>query len=189
VVLLFAALGLGALATYVTTNASAAHVAPELRKPTSPKDAPAVDVNVQPTASQLASSGVTSLRLPVIEGQTVTLGSSQEIPTGVAPAVFAANEALKAAHVTEARALGVDIQHGVALIDFNDSIRDGVGSAQEASFIEAMQRTLGQIPGVDKFQITVEGKPIESLGHFEISDPVDVIRPDQKSADSKNAGG
>lgn len=187
-VLLCAALGLGALATYVTSTPSATHVPPELRKtPVAPTPSTVQNTD-KPSAAPIATEEPTSLRPPLINGQMVSLGASEPIPYGTKPAVFAANEALRAAHVIEARALGVDLQNGVALIDFNSAIRDGVGSEQEASFIEAMQRALGQIPTIQKFLITVEGKPIDSLGHFEISTPIDVIRPDQASASTKPFG-
>jgi hypothetical protein len=122
-----------------------------------------------------------TLLLPLVHGDDVVLTSGSDQPgPAEEPAVFLANQSLKAVHADSAKALSVQVKDRVALIDFSQEIEDGFGSSQEASFIKALQVSLGQLPDVDRFQITVGGQPIESLGHFEVTDPIDVIRPTAK---------
>lgn len=119
-----------------------------------------------------------ALMLPVVHGEDVVLSSAADQPAqGEEPAVFLANASLKAVHAEGARALSVQIKDRVALIDFSSEIQDGMGSSQEANFLKALQVSLGQLPDVDKVQITIGGQPIESLGHFDANEPIEVIRP------------
>jgi hypothetical protein len=120
----------------------------------------------------------TALLTPDVHGENVILAASTVQPAaGEEPAVFLANASLKAVHSDSAKALSVRVKNRIALIEFSPEIEDGFGSFQEANFIKALQMSLGQLPDVDKFQILVNGQPIESLGHFEVSDAQDVIRP------------
>ena len=71
---------------------------------------------------------------------------------------------------------------GVAWADFNAALVAHFpgGSGRESLLLLAILRTLGQFPGVRAVQITVEGKPIESIGgHEEISGPQAVPAPAQ----------
>jgi hypothetical protein len=52
----------------------------------------------------------------------------------------------------------------------------GIGSMQESTLITAWQVAFGQLKDVQKVQIEVDGRPIESLGHFEIDQPLSVVR-------------
>ncbi len=52
---------------------------------------------------------------------------------------------------------------------------------EEGYLIKAIQMALGQFKDIDKFQIIVDGKAVDSLGNIDLSKPVDVIRPGQKS--------
>lgn len=135
------------------------------------------DAPVQPER-HVESRQKTTFSVPSVRGDDVVLSTSPDQPApGEDPAVFLANQSLKAVHADGAKALSVTVKDHVAMIDFSPEIEDGFGSSQEASFIKALQVSLGQLPEVDRFQITVNGQPIDSLGHFELTDPVDVIRP------------
>lgn len=79
------------------------------------------------------------------------------------------------------RVLSVTLRDsGVAWADFNEALVANFpgGSGQESLLLEAILRTLGQFPGVRAVQITVEGKPVESIGgHEEINGPQAVPEP------------
>lgn len=74
------------------------------------------------------------------------------------------------------RLLGVDITDGLAKVDFSREFRDKFagGSEGEALIIQVILRTMAQFDEVKKVQILVEGKPIETLGHADLSAPLDV---------------
>jgi spore germination protein GerM len=72
--------------------------------------------------------------------------------------------------------LGVNVKDGLAKVDFSREFRDNFtgGSEGEALVIGVILRTLSQFDEVKKVQFLVEGKPIESLGHAPLSEPLDV---------------
>ena len=74
----------------------------------------------------------------------------------------------------------VNISEGLATADFSRQLRDNFhgGDTQESQTVNAILRTLGQFPTVNKVQILVDGQHIDSLGGLiVISDPLPVIRP------------
>ncbi len=72
--------------------------------------------------------------------------------------------------------LGVEVKDGLAKVDFSREFRDNFagGSEGEALVIAVILRTMDQFDEVKKVQILVEGKPIDSLGHADLSEPLDV---------------
>ena len=81
---------------------------------------------------------------------------------------------------------GVKIENGLATVNFSTELKSNFhgGDTQEAQAVNSILKTLGQFPTISKVQILVDGSPVESLGgHFEISEPLDVIRaPETKQA-------
>lgn len=78
------------------------------------------------------------------------------------------------------RLRGVKIDDRTATVDFSGEYQKNFhgGDMQEAEAVNSVLMTLGQFPSIDRVQILVEGSPIDTLGgHFEISEPLDVIRP------------
>jgi spore germination protein GerM len=74
----------------------------------------------------------------------------------------------------ETRVLNVSVKDFVAYPDFSAEItRLSVGSQGEALVVAAIANTLTKFPEVERVQILVEGKKVESLaGHVDISQPV-----------------
>lgn len=72
--------------------------------------------------------------------------------------------------------LGVEVKDGLAKVDFSREFRDNFtgGSEGEALIIAVILRTMAQFDEVKRVQILVEGKPIDSLGHADLSQPLDV---------------
>lgn len=71
--------------------------------------------------------------------------------------------------------LGVHVKDGIAYADFSRELKDNLNpsSTNEALLVNSIVHTLTQFKDVEKVQILVEGKRIESLGgHLDISSPI-----------------
>lgn len=70
--------------------------------------------------------------------------------------------------------LGANIRDGVAYADFSGKIMyPGFGSEGELAMVSAIVDTLCDLPGIEKVQILVEGKVVESLGgHVLVDSPL-----------------
>ncbi|MCW3062809.1 MAG: Sporulation and spore germination [Capsulimonas sp.] len=82
---------------------------------------------------------------------------------------------------------GVKIEDGLATVNFSPEFKSNFhgSDTQEAQAINSILKTLGQFPTISKVQILVDNAAVDSLGgHFEISDPLDVIRT---TVDAKQA--
>lgn len=74
------------------------------------------------------------------------------------------------------RLLGVTVKNGLATVDFSREFRDNFtgGSEEEGLLIGATLKTLGQFPEIKQVIFLVEGKPLDSLGHLDLSGPQSV---------------
>lgn len=72
--------------------------------------------------------------------------------------------------------LGAEVKDGLAKVDFSREFIDNFtgGSEGEALIIAVILRTMAQFDEVKKVQILVEGKPLDTLGHADLSQPLDV---------------
>lgn len=187
ILMLCAALGFGAFAAYVKSTPGALHVLVDRRRDADePLAAPERSAPIRHHTEAPAKLAV-SVKALVVQGSDVTLGESEEVPQGVTPEQFMADEALKAAHV-DAKLTHVSVQNGTATVDFTSDIENGMGSEQEGAFLNALAVGLGQFPSIDKFQVTVGDKPVDSLGHIDISDPQDVQRSPAQSPAASTLG-
>jgi len=189
--MLSAALGVGVFAAYVRMTPSAGRVPDDLRRESTraalAAEPPAPKVTRKP---EVTIEAAPRLMVPEVQGEKVKLvRATNPLPDGDKPIVFVANETLKALKLDKARALGVHVKDGIAIIDFNSELNQGFGSSEESILIKALQMGLGQFKEVEKFQIRIDGEIVESLGHFEIVDPVDVIRPGQKTEEPETTTG
>lgn len=74
----------------------------------------------------------------------------------------------------EAELLSIEVKDGVAILDFSQEFqtKHWGGSAGETMTIDSLVYTLTEIEGIDKVQVLIEGKAIESLaGHYDWSEP------------------
>lgn len=77
------------------------------------------------------------------------------------------------------RLLGVRAQNGTLQLNFSKELTDNFsgGSDDEAALVNAISSTAGSFPNVERVQILVEGKPVESLGgHIDLSHALPVTR-------------
>lgn len=72
------------------------------------------------------------------------------------------------------RVLGVKVEKGLATVDFSREITHlNVGSRGEVLVLAAIANTLTKLPEIERVQILVEGKKIETLaGHVDITQPL-----------------
>lgn len=77
------------------------------------------------------------------------------------------------------RLRGVKLEGGVATVDFSQELvrNFGGGSAGELMLVYSLVNSLTQLPGVHAVRLSVEGKPLETLGHLDLTEPV-TPRPD-----------
>lgn len=183
-ILLLCVLGGGVLAAYVKLSPQAF--------PTSPKSnsgTPEVSVQAQTTETPATTqSGTTALLVPEVYRDDVRLNKPVgEVPEGEQPEVYLINQTLASLQVPDAKALGVDVHDGLATVSFNPEIQKGYGTMEEGFLIKGLRMALGQFKEIDKFEIAVEGKPVDSLGNIDLSSGVDVIRPRQLTPDGPDS--
>ena len=74
----------------------------------------------------------------------------------------------------------INIADGTATLDFSRELVANFhgGDTDEANAVNGILKTMGQFPTVNKVQMLVAGRPVESLGGMlVISQPLTVIRP------------
>ncbi len=74
------------------------------------------------------------------------------------------------------RLLGLKVRKGLATVNLSHEFRDNFtgGSEAEGLTMGAFLRTLSQFPEVKQVEFMVEGKPLDTLGHLDLSGPQDV---------------
>jgi germination protein M len=77
------------------------------------------------------------------------------------------------------RLLSATVQNGALQLNFSPELTENFagGSDDEAALVNAITSTAGSFPNVERVQILVDGKPIESLGgHIDLSQAIHVSR-------------
>jgi len=84
------------------------------------------------------------------------------------------------------KVLGLELKDGLASVNLSKEFRDNFqgGSDAEAMTIGALLKTLAQFPKIKHVRLLVDGKPLETLGHLDLSEPLDV-----KWTGQENGGG
>jgi germination protein M len=78
-----------------------------------------------------------------------------------------------------ARLLGATIRDGTLQLNFSPELTQNFegGSDDEAALVNAITSTAGSFPNIERVQILVDGKPVESLGgHIDLSHALPVSR-------------
>ncbi len=68
----------------------------------------------------------------------------------------------------------VKVNGGLAMVDFTPEIQKGYGSSEESELINGLLKGLAEFDQIQRAQFSVQGQPLESLGHLELLEPVDV---------------
>jgi spore germination protein GerM len=74
------------------------------------------------------------------------------------------------------RLIGLNLKNGTVTVNLSSEFTDNFhgGSEAETLIMESILRTLSQFPNVKKVRLLVEGKSIDTLGHLDLSGPLDV---------------
>ena len=169
-----AVLGLGALAAYVKYG-GASKVPPEMQRVP----------NLQRPSSKNEHSTV-DLVTPSRNGTELKLDKHQsDVPAGEDPRLFALNHYLRQSKImpADAKAIGIQVKDGVALIDVTPSFNQSFGSLDEEALLKGMTTTLAQFKEIQKVQFFSEGKVVSSLGNVDLSEPIPV-RSDSVASNS-----
>lgn len=178
VILLFlvGASGAAALGLYVRSGHSTVPQE-DRRLPVAVEQAPPTKPTEEPKQESAAQANVL---VPTMSGMDLTFKTeSRPLPQGVNPMVFAVNEYLKQipAVPKDARLIGVEVINHTAIMQFNHPFGDNTyGSEDEKAVLDGLCATMGMFPDVNEIKLEVEGKGIDSLGHVELSDPLQVTR-------------
>jgi hypothetical protein len=170
ILVLLGTTGLVALGVYVRHS-------PPLTKPRESATPP--PLTPAPTTESTKREITATVFTPSISGDNLELTARQTtVPDGQDPIVFVVNAYLLEAKVTptDARALSSQIRNGVAYLDFTPSFAQTYGSIDERTLLRGICSSIGQFPDVSKVQFQVEGKPMDTLGNVDLSQPIDVIR-------------
>lgn len=186
-----ASAGFAALAAVVRQSPEAApgelkpqfrHQAAIVPTPLLPSEAPAKrskDEKPSPVAERRV------ILYAAIVGETPTLSKEAILRQGEDPRERSLAETMKSLGYGDVRVLNVDVERGSAMVDVNAALTsEGFSSTSEAALVEALARTLGQFGEVKRFQLRIDGQIVDSLGHLELSEPIQVIRPGEKADES-----
>ena len=104
--------------------------------------------------------------------------TEKEVPEKADKYVFAINEFLSAAKVTEtaAKATTAVVRGKVLYIEFTDAFATGYGTEDEETLVNGVCRVAGQFKEVNEVQFMSGGKPINTLGSVDLSSPLSVQR-------------
>ncbi|HTQ10068.1 MAG TPA: GerMN domain-containing protein [Fimbriimonadaceae bacterium] len=183
--LLFGAVGVAAVGFYVSRTPQAQNVPPDLQRHVSAQSPGS-------PSSQPAAKGPDSARVltPKSKDGDLTFDTSTEpVPEGNDPKVFALNRFLENTKFvpSNARAVGVTVQDGVAYVSFTEGMGQRTyGSSDEATIIQGICKTLAAFPEIQKVQFEIDGKPMDSIGNVDLSQPLDV-NPQDGSATQTGA--
>ncbi|MBX7132795.1 MAG: GerMN domain-containing protein [Fimbriimonadaceae bacterium] len=66
---------------------------------------------------------------------------------------------------------------GLAELDFDETFNTTYGTDDERTIVNGILTAVGQFPEIRSVRFLAGGKPIESLGNIELTDPQPVLRP------------
>lgn len=152
------------------------------------------EISVEPIEKTTTSkNGYLTIVLYFGNKEGYLTGEKRVIPKTLGVARAAMNELIKGPTAQSGlyatippgtRLRDIKIENGLATVDFSEAIKSKHpgGSAGEALTIGSIVNTLTQFPTVQKVQILVEGRVVETLaGHLDISKPLErqaeIIRP------------
>lgn len=117
------------------------------------------------------------------QGELVYEPRSLSVKTSTNPYAEAIEYLLKNApgFPKNTRLLSAKREDKTLVLNFSKELVEGFegGSDDEAAIINALARTAGSFPDIERIRLLVEGKPIESIGgHIDTSEPIAVVRGD-----------
>jgi hypothetical protein len=170
----------------VKAEPGAAKVPPSLLRDNQPDTKPIRSIQkTEEDQTEDADKADVTVSVPRIDGTEASLRTeSATVPPGEDPMTFVAKAILKEANVDGVKVLGVSLERGLAVVNFDKGIKGGMGEEQEGSFLKAVQVTFGQFKNVKQVELDCEGEPLSTLGSIAIAGPLDVIRAGESTDSS-----
>ncbi|MFN3728471.1 MAG: GerMN domain-containing protein [Fimbriimonadaceae bacterium] len=112
----------------------------------------------------------------------------QSIPQSEDRMVFAVNQFLRSSHILpeKARVVGINVDaNGHASLSMSPEFESGVGLEDERTLIDGIRVALGQFQNVATFEMHVEGEPIRTLGHLDLSERIRTLTLDAEGRPAK----
>ncbi|HXH61138.1 MAG TPA: GerMN domain-containing protein [Fimbriimonadaceae bacterium] len=127
---------------------------------------------------QQGGQGVTLLTPYYKNDELAFKSEPAKVPPNVDPHVFVINSYLRSVKAVPEKALLVTctVKDGVALLDFNKDFDTTYGTFDESTIINGIAAVMGQFQNVSYVRFLSEGKPIETLGNADLTEPVEVTR-------------
>lgn len=100
-------------------------------------------------------------------------------PSNEDPIKFAVNSYLDQIPGVPSAGRVVDVvkkENGLVELHFAPDIIAGYGSEEERTIVQGILKTVGQFEDARQVFFMVEGEPLESLGHLDLTAPLDVER-------------
>lgn len=166
-------LGLGALAAYVKFG-GADKVPTEVRRVDSLQKPDPAGKKEEPTTQQKTT---VDLFTPSRDSEELKFSKHQsDVPSREDPRLFALNHFLRESKIADpkAKAVGIQVKDGVALIDVSPEFNQTYGTFDEEAMLKGMTTTLAQFKEIEKVQFLLEGKPVSTLGNVDLSEPISV---------------
>ena len=170
--------GLFGIATLVSKEPKAAPgpLKPQYETKTTPIEAP-----VKPTATTQPVVSVRDeprvVKAVKMTGGKPTLTTKVTVPEGGDPYAVALAATLKGLDYGGIRVLATTSERTELIVDMSPSVlSQGFGTEEESEFLRALSLTLGQFTEVKTFRLRVDGQIVDTLGHIELTEPIDVVR-------------
>lgn len=130
-------------------------------------------------SSKSRSDGKVTIRTPKPYGDEVEYNKQDvDVPKDQNKYLFVINGFLKGSKITpkEAVATSATLDGSILKISFTKAIEAGYGTEDERVLIDGLCRSAGQFPEVKQILLLLDGKPFESFGSVDLTEPLDVLR-------------
>lgn len=153
--------------------------APQVKEHPTP-EAPS-QIEVEDHSSQ---AKVKVYRVVVKDNTAILRAVEKTVPEGKDPKEIALRQLIEQGNGKDSsnpipegtRLLDMKVKDGLAVVNLSREFRDNFqgGSEAEGLAIGAILRTLGQFPDIKRVRLLVEEEPLDTLGHLDLSGPLDV---------------
>jgi len=118
---------------------------------------------------------------PKYIGDQLKFDSRRETPpAGQDERVFAVNQFLHESGVAleGAELISCEVRDRIAYLNFNRAFDRTYGTEDEQTLVKGILQVMSQFEGFDSVQILIEGKPMQTMGNIDLTDPLPIHRVD-----------
>ena len=145
------------------------------------KFAPADEI---PVEEETLVDGSVTLVIPTYDENLDFRSEPVKVPEGVDQTVFAVNLFLdQLDDVGSGGVERIELNNGIASVYFSSEFRRSYGTEDEQILVNGLLVTLGQFPEIDFVKFYAGGRPLETFGNIDLTDPLPVIRRPDLDAD------